>query len=116
MPHASEWNCTRNSGLTDIATSLIAIEEEQFVFDDWAADGATVGISNQLGTRNCGDCSVIEKVVSRRGRISVGPKECSVPVVTSTLCYQGNLRPGGTALYRICAYSGYPKLFDGLGV
>src|SRR2546430_639173 len=76
-----KWNRARHSGLAGITASFVAIEKEEFVFDDWTTDGSAKGVTNQLGPRHYWSRKVVEPVVGRQCGSAIRFKKRAMPSV-----------------------------------
>src|SRR3954468_4437638 len=72
-------------GLTCIATPLIAIEEEELVFQDGTADGWSESIADQSGSLQAG--MIVEPIVRFKDRVAIEFRQHSMKVVSTAFGY-----------------------------
>jgi len=93
---------------------LIAIEKEQLVFPDRAAERSAERIPYQRGARSA-RC-VAEEVIGLKLGAAIKLERRAVPGIRSRLGNQVNLRARGAALIGVSVCSCDAKFFDRFGV
>ena len=106
--------CRQHRSLTGVVAPFIAIEKERLALNDRTADSATIGVANQRGPNNAS--VVVEPVIGRKNRVTVGFEGRTMPGVGARLGHQRDLGAGRPSATSPRVESGDAKFFDSFGV
>ena len=111
---ARQRHAPDDTRLAAILAPLVAVEEEEPVLHDGAADRPAVRVADKRGALD--PCAVVEEVVGCQHRRPVEPEGRAAELVTARLGDDRDLRARGAPHLRVGVCGDDAELLDGLGV